>query len=711
MVLGCGVVSLPSNELIAHVALPVALAAALRYRVPPELAPRLEPGHRVRVPLRGRQAHGLVLAVRREPPDPEHALRAIEALDPDEVLIDQAGRDLVAWVARYYAAPIGIAVEAAVPRAVARPPRAAQAEHAERDAQAEHAERSAQEELTPPVNSPPLVLNPDQAAALACIAQALDQRAGTTFLLQGVTGSGKTEVYLQAIAATLERGQRALLLVPEIALGTQVVQRVRERFGDRVVEYHSQLRPAARRRAWWRARRGTAQVVVGARSAVFVPLADLGLIVIDEEHEPSYKQTETPRYHGRDTALVRARHARAVAILGSATPSLESRRNAETGKYERLLLPQRIAARPPATVTLADLRTRIEPEEAAQPIPGVHWVPGGDREPGAPLADYLLVRLRATLAAGDQAILFLNRRGHSTAVQCRACGFVFECRRCSVVLTYHRTDQALRCHYCNHREEGLARCPECGGHDFAYTGIGTQKVEAALTAALPEARILRMDFDSTRKRGALATIIGAFERGEADILLGTQMVAKGLDFPHVTLVGVVSADREMGLPDFRAGERAFQLLTQVAGRAGRGAKPGEVIFQTYLPQHHTIQAAGRQDYELFYERELGERSALGYPPFRRMANLLFDGPEEPRVIALAEEVADRLASSAGIDLLGPAPMPLSRLKGQFRWHLTLVSAQPQRLVQTLHEVLAWSRQRRPRGNVRIQADMDPVSLM
>jgi len=315
------------------------------------------------------------------------------------------------------------------------------------------------------------------------------------------------------------------------------------------------------------------------------------------------------------------------------------------------------------------------------------------------------------IAAGDQAILFLNRRGFSTAVQCRDCGYVFECPHCSVVLTFHRKRRLLRCHYCNHELREIRACPECAGHDFAYTGAGTQRVEAALAEQLPEARVLRMDLDSTRRRGALATMIADFERGAADVLLGTQMVAKGFDFPRVTLVGVINADREMGLPDFRAQERAFQLLTQVAGRAGRGNKPGEVVFQTYQPEHHVITAAGHQDYEAFYQRELAERQALRYVPFRRMANLLFDGPDEAEVTRVAEAVAQRLTGRPGVELLGPAPMPLSRLKGQYRWHLTLLAGRPGLLTALLHDVLAaqWARRGRPR--VRVQADMDPASML
>ena len=764
-----------SARAIALVALPLGISQPLRYLVPDELRGSLRPGHRVRVPLVRRETHGIVvgLTTAEAPPAGEKMqLRAILACEPQDVLLGRPLLDLVRWVADYYAAPLGMAVEAALPRMIARPlasrKAAGKAGANEAPAAAGEDEASAATDERRADGADALargaagegarfILNPAQAEAAAAIHDALSARSGRTFLLQGVTGSGKTEVYLQAIADALEQGRSALFLVPEIALGTQIVRWVRRRFGSLASEYHSQLTTAERRRAWWQARRGQARIVVGARSAVFVPLDNLGLIVIDEEHEPSYKQSETPRYHGRDTALMRARLEGAVTVLGSATPSLESRRNAAEGKYVRLHLPERIEARPPARVTLVDLRLRpgdavpsagpesatepvsaagpgpstepmsaacpapsTEPVSAASPVAAIapacppaetRIVPGMTEERGEPFSGYLLERLRAVIGAGEQAILFLNRRGYSTAVQCRACGHVFECPRCSVVLTYHRPEGLLRCHYCNHELRGLERCPGCGGHDFAYTGIGTQKVEASLARHLPGVRVLRMDLDSTRKRGALAGMLGTFERGEADVLLGTQMVAKGFDFPNVTLVGVIHADREMGLPDFRAQERAFQLLTQVAGRAGRGSKPGEVLFQTYLPEHHVIATAARQDYEAFYGLELEERRQFLYAPFRHMANLLFDGRDEAAVIRAAEAAGARLRGRPGLDVLGPAPMPLSRLKNQYRWHVTLLSARASVLTAVLHEVLREARSARPRGGVRVQGDMDPASML
>jgi primosomal protein N' (replication factor Y) (superfamily II helicase) len=699
---------LTSSQTVAEIALPVAMSKPLYYRIPDALSGQVVPGKRVSVPLRGRKAFGIVLDLpapdAREALPPGMKLRDIEAVDPAQTLLSPIMLRLVKWISRYYVAPLGIAFESAIPRSIARPPRGLFAKDGT---------LAASDDLqTPALELPPLTpkfkLNCDQKVAVERVIAAIDEGTGETFLLQGVTGSGKTEVYLHAVEAALALGMGVLFLVPEIALGTQVIRRVRERFGDVVAEYHSQLKPAVRRRAWWDCWTGKARIVAGARSAVFAPIHNLGLVVVDEEHEPSYKQAETPRYHGRDTALMRARLEGAVTLLGSATPSLESSRNADEGKYYRLVLPTRADGRPHPTVTLIDLRSSVEEESSN--FEGLTVIGGGERDPKEPLTPALLERLEKVVAAGEQAILFLNRRGFSTSVQCRDCGYVYECPQCSVTLTHHRVVRHLRCHYCNYVVTEVAECPKCKGANFSFSGAGTQRIEASLGYHLPEARICRMDFDSTRKRGALSEMIESFEKGEADILLGTQMVAKGFDFPKVTFVGVINADREMGFPDFRGQERAFQLLTQVAGRAARGDALGDVYFQTYQPDHHVISAAGLQDYNQFYELEMRERKPLGYPPHKRMANLLFDGPDEEEVIRVANREADELYDKAGITVLGPAPMPLSRLKGQFRWHLTLISEATSQLTAVLNTIF-HRHQQAPGRRVRIQVDMDPVSML
>ncbi len=677
----------------ASVALPIAIHEALTYAVPEDLQGMLHVGSRVLVPLKGRKMAGFVVALADRAPIEAARLRYIERVDPEEPLLERPLMDLVEWVAEYYAAPLGQVCESAVPRSVVKKPKGVTA-----------GSRVPQEWGNAEIPQ----LTTHQARAVSEVIESLRSPKARTFLLEGVTGSGKTEVYLRAAEWVLERGGSVLFLVPEIALGSLLLQRVRMRFGDAVGEYHSQMKATERRETWWLAKGGRVRVVVGARSAVFVPMRDLRLVVVDEEHEPAYKQSETPRYHGRDVALMRARLEGAVTLLGSATPSLESRYNVERGKFALLELPERVESKPRPTVTLVDLRASNTTAELGTTPAGIRKVAAGATSGDEPLSPYLLSRLRETIAAGNQAIVFMNRRGFSTAVQCRDCGHVFECPKCSVALTYHKAARRLRCHYCNYGMDAPSSCPTCGGTHFVLGGVGTQRIEAALQRHLPEARVLRVDLDSTRRRGASIDMLARFGRGEADILLGTQMIAKGLDFQRVTLVGVVSADSEMALPDFRSQERAFQLLTQVAGRAGRGAAAGEVVFQTFMPQHHVIETAALQDYERFYAAELEERRLLGYPPFRRMVNILIDGPDETAVIRHAEEMATILQDERGIEILGPAPMPLSRLKGKYRWHVTLLSSSPKTLAEVLRRrVLRAER----RSGIRVQVDVDPASML
>jgi primosomal protein N' (replication factor Y) len=462
-----------------------------------------------------------------------------------------------------------------------------------------------------------------------------------------------------------------------------------------------------RREAWRRVRDGAASVVVGARSAVFAPFADLRLIVVDEEHEAAYKQDETPRYHGRDVAIYRGHLARVPVVLGSATPSLESFHHALAGKYALIELPRRIDDRPTPTVDLVPLlRGRDEARPESPPAAG--------RSRSHVLSEPLIEALEERLTRAEQAILFLNRRGHSTVVRCGDCGHVARCPHCDISLTWHADRRELCCHYCSHRVRQFDVCPDCAGTCFVYRGVGTQKVEAELQRLLPQARTVRMDFDSTRRRGVLDGIVRDFRARRADILLGTQMVARGLDFPGVTLVGVINADTQLNLPDFRSAERTFQLLTQVAGRAGRGRQPGHVLVQTFAAGHYAIEAARRQDYRAFYETEIEFRREVGYPPLSRMVNLLFDGREEARVTERAEEVARHLSArlggqEPGVDLLGPAPQSLSRLKGKYRWHVTLKGRDHRALRSLAEEALALPAS--TGSAVRLSVDVDPVSLL
>lgn len=554
-----------------------------------------------------------------------------------------------------------------------------------------------------------LVATAQQRAAIETILEAAARPEPGTFVLQGVTGSGKTLVYLEVLKeVVLARGRSAIVLVPEIALTPQTVARFRAVFGDRIAVLHSALGEGERYDAWRALREGRKTIAVGARSAVFAPLANLGAIVLDEEHEPTYKQNDpTPRYHARDVALVRARHAGAVAVLGSATPSLEAWANVRAGRWTLLTLPTRVAERPLPPVQVVDLREERRRREAE----------GNGAGRGGPtiLSRALASALDDCLARDEQAILLLNRRGYSTFLQCRACGFVYACPHCSVSLVYHRRPEHLLCHHCSHTAIVPEACPACSSSALAFAGVGTQHVERVLGEAFPAARVARMDVDTTSRKWSHDEILRRVERHEVDILLGTQMIAKGLDFPNVTLVGVIHADVGMHLPDFRASERTFQLLTQVAGRAGRGPKGGRVLVQTALPEHYALRHAVAHDYEGFAEREIRERAEPWYPPHCRLANLIFSGPEEAAVADAALETAHwlrgRLANgTTGVRLVGPAPAPLARIRGRYRWHLLLKSEQAQPLGRLLR---AFSR--RPGltlpKEIRIEIDRDPASLL
>jgi primosomal protein N' (replication factor Y) len=491
-------------------------------------------------------------------------------------------------------------------------------------------------------------LHAAQAAAVDAITAALREGEHRVFLLHGVTGSGKTEVYLRAMEEARRLERRSIFLVPEIALTPQSVTRLRGRFGGRAAVLHSRLADGERRRTWHLAREGRFDVVLGPRSAIFTPLSSLGLVVIDEEHEGAYKQDDAPRYHARDVAIERARRAGAVVVLGTATPDLETWARVERGEIVRLRLPERVASLPLPSVRLVDLRGQR----------GIFSVE---------LYDAIAERLRR----GEQTILFLNRRGFSPFVQCTSCGEAMRCSRCAVSLTYHRTDHRLHCHYCDHEEDMITAWPACRAQTLALRGSGTQRVEEELRARFPEARLARLDSDSVRRAGAHEEILGKFLEGEIDVLLGTQMVAKGLDFPRVTLVGVINADTGLHLPDYRSAERTFQLLAQVAGRAGRSALGGEVIVQTRCPEHPCLIAARDHDDEGFRRGELPQRREMRYPPYAKLAGVLVRGESLPRVEAAAEAVRSRIEQTARAcegwtALLGPAPAPLAQIRGKHR---------------------------------------------
>jgi primosomal protein N' (replication factor Y) len=532
-----------------------------------------------------------------------------------------------------------------------------------------------------------------QASVLDQIEQQMNSETYSAFLLHGVTGSGKTEIYTRAMQKALDLGRSAMMLVPEIALTPVFSRQLRARFGDRVAIFHSSLQKGERFDEWTRVRNGEARVVIGTRSAVFAPVKNLGLIVVDEEHESSYRQQESPYYNARDVAIVRAQKESATVVLGSATPSLESFHNAQKGKYRLLTLPERIAARPMATATIIDMRHVF----ARHGKPRV-------------FSDELLEAIRQTHERGEQSIILLNRRGYSSFILCRSCGETIQCPNCDVTLTYHRSERVIVCHYCNHRDPVPRACPGCGKKYIYYVGEGTEQLEEMLKLLFPALRVARIDRDTTARRRSFEKSLADFSAGRIDTLVGTQMLAKGHDFPNVTLVGVVSVDAGLALPDFRSGERTFQLITQVAGRAGRGDRPGRVLIQTYHPYHYALRHACAQDYGGFFEEELRYRQNHSYPPFVALASLLVHGPDLGRVRTDSLEIRKHLDATneeRKCRILGPAPAPLARLKGEHRFQLLIKSRSRKALREVADAALRLS-DINPRS---INLEIDPVSIM
>ena len=542
--------------------------------------------------------------------------------------------------------------------------------------------------------SQPLELNPEQRQARDAVVSAIGSHQ-PPFLLQGITGSGKTEVYLQIIQGALDKGKTAILLVPEISLTPQMTERFIARFGEKVAILHSGLSNGEKYDEWRKVERGDAQVVVGARSAIFAPLKNLGVMIIDEEHEATYKQDSNPRYHAREVAILRAQYNQAALVLGSATPSLESRARAGKGVYQHLRLTQR--ANPLATipeVQVIDFRDYIGQNETSNFTPP------------------LLEAIQDRLTKKEQVVLMLNRRGYSSFVMCRECGTVDTCPNCDISLTLHMDTKTMNCHYCGFSKDIPQACPNCKSRSIRYYGTGTQKAYDELAEIFPQARILRMDVDTTRKKGSHQALLDQFGRGEADILLGTQMIAKGLDFPNVTLVGVLNADTALNLPDFRSSERTFQLLTQVAGRAGRAEKAGQVLIQSYNPQHYAIRFAKDQDYEGFYAYEMGIRRQLGYPPYYFTIGITLSHKKEEEVVKRAYEVMNILRSglSATSNILGPTPKPIARTHNLYHYQILIKYRLEDELGPTLNRVLALT-QERENSELRLSIDHEPQQFL
>lgn len=540
-----------------------------------------------------------------------------------------------------------------------------------------------------------LLLNDEQQVAANRIIDAMDKKSSEIFLLEGITGSGKTEVYLQSIAETLKQEKTAMMLVPEISLTPQMVQRFKGRFGNKVAVLHSGLSKGEKYDEWRKIERGQAQVVVGVRSAIFAPLQNIGLVIIDEEHEASYKQEESPRYHARDLAIWRGQYHQCPVVLGSATPSLESRARAQKKVYQQLLLTKRASAKATLPqVILVDMREELKQQNTST------------------FSLQLQGKLQERYSKNEQSILMLNRRGYSSFVMCRDCGYVLPCPNCDISLTLHMDTKRMKCHYCGHEEHIPYQCPQCKGDKMRYYGTGTQKIEEEIKQLFPQMRVLRMDVDTTRRKGAHEKLLTAFENFEADILLGTQMIAKGLDFPNVTLVGVLNADTALNLPDFRASERTFQLLTQVSGRAGRAEKSGEVIIQSFNPEHYAIQLARNQNYEEFYQKEMSIRHQGDYPPFYFTVQITASHEQEnqaaKQMFTISQQLKSHLSSQAII--LGPTPKAIMRINNRYFYQIIVKYKKEPHLQKLLKKIVNDSQKITAQG-LKIAVDAEPMNFI
>jgi primosomal protein N' (replication factor Y) len=744
-----------SEPCFARVVIPSPLEHPLTYSIPSELRDRVKPGMRVSIPLGKRTTTGVVLDIL-ETTRLSHT-RSIMAVLDDEPVVDSGLMALIHWTAQYYLTSLGEVLAVILPRALRRNIRrtiillnqAAVSESiAEReiiellrrrkrptdvktltkgvDAQnlepvlerlCERGVISIREQNATNRQAESLMLSPNSAArsaasqsvtptpqqrlALDAIEARLRIGGFEVFLLHGVTGSGKTEVYLRAMEVMRAAGLQSLILIPEISLTPQLIDRLSARFPGRVGVLHSRLTGSERWLQWRRILRGGVDVVIGARSAVFAPLPRLGLIIVDEEHDSSYKQEEGVRYNGRDVAVVRGKQLACAVILGSATPAVESYENARQGRYRLLEMLERVQPHSLPTVEIVDLRRNATSAPA-----GEHPL----------ICEELAEALAENHRGARQSLIFLNRRGFANFLLCRSCGHIPRCGHCSVTLTFHMRQRSLCCHHCNFRRAVPKACPDCGNPDLASIGSGTEQIERVLLSIVPEARIARMDRDTTSKRGSQEALLRSWERGDIDILVGTQMITKGHDVGGVTLVGALLADLSLNLPDFRAAERTFQLLSQVAGRAGRGANAGRVIVQTYTPDHYTMRHLLRHDYRGFFEEEVGFRRALGYPPFGRLVSLRIDGAKSEVVEAKATKLAGALRAAIDqdpklrkqIEIMGPAPAPILKLRNRYRWHLLLKGTRSAGLLK----LAAQARTLLPRSAAwRLHIDVDPHSML
>ncbi|NMA43396.1 MAG: primosomal protein N' [Oligosphaeraceae bacterium] len=735
-----------SLPLVAEVAFDRAINRGLDYRIPEALASRVHPGSRVMAPLRNEVLPGYVIRIKLGSKFAK--LKSILSLESDAQQIPDKLLELAEWISNYYCCNIESAIWAMLPAVVRRGEMkhrqldyvtlTAKALRMDEEFEALSKKRQAilraiQKVGALPVKEllglveasetlinnlckdewltkekrvvernpfrdniiqpdQPKKLNADQTAALASIKESLRKRDSAAMLLHGVTGSGKTEVYLQAIQYCLELEREAIVLVPEIALTPQTCDRFRQRFGNLVSVLHSGLSDGERFDEWNRINEGRSPIVVGARSAIFAPLRKLGLIVVDEEHENSYKQEEAPCYNARDMAVLRGKKEHASIILGTATPSLETYYNCQQGRYQLLEMSQRIDARPMPRVEIIDMC-----QERAQ---------SGQ---GGIFSGRLIEQINETLFAGEQVMLFLNRRGFATQMSCNKCGYTAGCQSCSVSYTYHRKKELLLCHHCGAEVPAPQKCPQCENPEIRYQGYGTEKIESIARAIFPQALVARMDSDSMTSKDSYRDVLAAFRKGHINILIGTQMIAKGLDFPNVTLVGLIQADMGLNMPDFRSAERSFQLITQMGGRAGRGNKPGLVIVQTFSPQHYALRAAQKHDFKQFYEEEMPSRKALEFPPYSRMLMLRFRAEDEKQLQDTAEAFAKKLRALLGHEakMIGPMPAPIAKINNFFRYQILLRSKKASVMLNAVRACLQDKRNRK----VHVSVDMDPKSLL
>jgi len=676
------------NETLGEVSVPLPLERTLHYRVSEEVRASVALGSPLEVPFRNGTLHAYVLGFPETTDIPESKLKSATTVLAAEPLFDADALTFYRWLAEYYCTPLGEVLSTAVPKlpwdeskmpARARKPSAF---------------LLGLEKEGVPTQAPPL--SDEQQNALATFQDPIDRRP---LLLQGVTGSGKTEVYMAAIAAELDAGRTAIVLVPEIALTPQVLRRFSERFPGKVACLHSGLTPKERLRQWRRIRDGSARIVVGARSAVFAPVTQLGLLVVDEEHESSYKQEDSFRYHARDVAIARARQMGARVMLGSATPSFESLRNVETGKFRRVQLHKRVRAAVASVVRIVDMRDRNRRY----------------RQDLAWLSVDLVDALQKTLNDGHQAMVFLNRLGYAQYLVCTDCGENWKCKHCDVTLTYYRRPAELRCHYCNYRRRPPDLCEKCSSDKLEPVGLGTEQIEETLREIFPTARLARLDRAAVKTRRELEDTLMRIERREVDIVVGTQMLAKGHDYPGVALVGVVLADASLAVPDFRAAERTYQLLTQVSGRAGRAEIPGTVILQAMQPEAPAIVAAATGRFEGFCKTELEARQAFRYPPFTKLALVRFSHRNESTVQQFARDAmlrllrASREAGVIRLEVLGPSPAPIGRVEAMHRWQALLRAEKSSDIQAAVRWLQTWIEKEKP--SVKVSADIDPMNFL